>query len=143
MSTLSRHIYYELKPLIPRRLRFAIRGVWARRKRKASQQVWPIDEAAGKTPDGWPGWPEGKRFSFVLTHDVEGPDGVAKCRQLAELEMSLGFRSSFNFIPEGTYRVPQELRTWLTDNGFEVGIHDLHHDGKLFRDRAKFVEKVG
>jgi hypothetical protein len=55
----------------------------------------------GACPTGWPGWPGGKKFALVLTHDVEGAAGLAKCRQLMELEQSLGFRSSFNFIPEG------------------------------------------
>jgi len=39
----------------------------ARRKRKACGNVWPINEAAGRQPAGWPGWPDGKRFAFVLT----------------------------------------------------------------------------
>ena len=56
--------------------------------------------------------------------------------------MELGFRSSFNFIPEGDYTVPAELRTWLTDRGFEVGVHDLHHDGKLYSSRDEFRRKA-
>ena len=76
-----------------------------------------------------------EKFAVVLTHDVEGPLGVAKCRQLMELEKKLGFCSSFNFIPEGDYRVSRELREELTQNGFEVGVHDLNHDGKLYRSR--------
>jgi hypothetical protein len=56
--------------------------------------------------------------------------------------MSLGFRSSFNFIPEGPYRVTPELRAWLTTNGFEVGVHDLHHDGNLFASRRGFLWKA-
>ena len=54
------------------------------------------------------------------------------------MEMELGFRSSFNFVPEGEYRVPSELRSWLTERGFEVGIHDLRHDGKLYTSRKAF-----
>jgi hypothetical protein len=119
-----------------------MRRFWALRKREASKNVWPIDRAAGETPPNWPGWPEKKQFALVLTHDVEGPEGESKCRQLAELEMELGFRSSFNFVPEGTYQVPRALRDWLTENGFEVGVHDLNHDGKLFRDRKNFAVKA-
>jgi hypothetical protein len=78
----------------------------------------------------------------VLTHDVESPGGLANCRQLAELELKLGFRSSFNFIPEGPYAVPPELRNWLTDNGFEVGVHDLEHNGKLFQSHRDFQRKA-
>jgi hypothetical protein len=69
----------------------------------------------------WQGWPDGKKFAFVLTHDVESSAGLANCRSLAQLEMELGFRSSFNFVPEGKYRVPAELRDELTARGFEVG----------------------
>lgn len=55
-------------------------------------------------------------------------------------EMALGFRSSFNFIPEGEYKVPSELRAEILTNGFEVGIHDLVHDGHLF-DTARHFQK--
>ena len=52
--------------------------------------------------------------------------------------MRLGFRSSFNFIPEGPYSVPASLRSWLTERGFEVGVHDLEHNGKLYSSREQF-----
>jgi hypothetical protein len=78
----------------------------------------------------------------VLTHDVEGPDGLARIRELAECEQNLGFRSSFNFIPEGTYSVSPDLRLWLTQQGFEVGVHDLQHDGRLFSSQADFSRKA-
>jgi hypothetical protein len=55
-----------------------------------------------------------------------------------KVEMDLGLRSSFNFVPEGRYRVPREAREELTSNGFEVGIHDLRHDGRLFASRRVF-----
>jgi glycosyltransferase involved in cell wall biosynthesis len=55
-----------------------------------------------------------------------------------KLEIELGVRSSFNFIPEGGYKLPAGLREELTVNGFEVGIHDLRHDGRLFASRDAF-----
>lgn len=131
-------IYYGLKPYLPWRLRIAVRRILARWRRKAYQDVWPIKESAKNPPAGWAGWPDGKKFAFVLTHDVEGSHGLGKCRQLMQLEMEMGFRSSFNFIPEGEYRVSQELREELERNGFEVGIQDLKHDGKLFQSRESF-----
>ncbi|HEY4281827.1 MAG TPA: hypothetical protein VGM62_02100, partial [Chthoniobacterales bacterium] len=106
------------------------------RARTADQ--WPIMPGSETPPAGWPGWPEGKKFAFVLTHDVEGQVGLQQCRQLMELEMELGFRSVFNFIPEGGYRVPRELREELIQNGFEVGVHDYRHDGHLFASRREF-----
>lgn len=139
----SRHrFYYTLKPFLPWGLRMALRRFAARRLRRVSQTTWPIDPATRLAPDGWPGWPGGKRFAVVFTHDVEGPAGLAKCRRLAALEREAGFRSSFNFIPEGDYRVPPELRSELATEGFEVGVHDLRHDGRLFRSRGHFRDNA-
>lgn len=101
-----------------------------------------MNPAAGAPPPNWAGWPDGKKFAFVLTHDVESQTGLDRCRQTAELEMRHGFRSSFNFVPEGSYQIPAELRSWLVGQGFEVGIHDLHHDGKLFTSKAGFINKA-
>jgi hypothetical protein len=55
-----------------------------------------------------------------------------------KLEMRLGFRSSFNFIPDGEYRTPRDLRDHVESNGFEVGVHDFRHDGKLYWSRRGF-----
>lgn len=92
-------------------------------------------------PKGWPGWPGRKEFAVVLTHDVESSKGVDQVRNLAKAEMDIGFRSSFNFIPEGPYDVPRELLDWLVDNGFEVGVHDLNHDGRLYESRSGFQKR--
>ena len=104
--------------------------------------MWPIDERAGVTPPGWPEWPEGKPFALVLTHDVEGSKGLAKVERLMNLELKHGFRSSFNFVPEGEYRVPDAMRRMLERAGFEVGIHGLEHDGKLYNSKTKFAAKA-
>jgi glycosyltransferase involved in cell wall biosynthesis len=133
-------IYYYLKPILPKWLRLAARRVRAQRLRRSCAAHWPIYEAAGGAPQGWPGWPEGKQFAFVLTHDVERIGGVERCRELAELEMEYGFRSCFNFIPQSDYQAPVELLNWLRENGFEIGVHDLFHDGKLFNSRESFSD---
>lgn len=132
-------MYYVLKPLLPTRLRYSIRRLRARYKLLAAKD-WPIMEAAAKPPTGWAGWPDHKEFAFVLTHDVEGLLGVRRCPALADLEAKLGFRASFNFIPEGEYSVTSALRNHLVAEGFEVGVHDLRHDGSLYRSRAAFTE---
>lgn len=135
-------LYYRVKPFVPKSLRWTLRRRLAASIRSRSAAVWPINEAAGAIPAGWPGWPDDKRFALVLTHDVEGQLGVDKVKALAELEMKHGCRSSFNFIPEGEYRVPDSLRQWLEERGFEVGVHDLNHDGKLYQSRDGFRPKA-
>ncbi len=139
---LSHRFYYKLKPYLPWRVRMALRRMSARKKRQKYTNIWPIDPAAGRSPQNWPGWPEGKKFAVALTHDVEGPRGLEKCRRLMEREQQLGFRSCFNFIPEGSYEVPAALRVEIAGNGFEVGVHDLRHDGRLFESREAFEEKA-
>jgi glycosyltransferase involved in cell wall biosynthesis len=103
---------------------------------------WPVMPGSEKPPVNWPGWPDNKKFALVLTHDVESWPGVAKCQQVMELEQDMGVRSCFSFIPQGDYTISKALRNELNRNGFEVAVHDLHHDGKLFRNRLEFSQKA-
>ena len=112
-----------------------------KQQRKKFKDVWPILPSAGNPPDEWQGWPEGKKFAFVLTHDVELQNGHDKCEELMKIEKELGFKSSFNFVPE-RYNASPSLRKLLTENGFEVGVHGLNHDGKLFSNKNIFDERA-
>jgi len=134
--------YYFLKPVLPWRLRLVLRQWRAHHRRRTFADVWPIDPKAGRTPPGWPGWPNGKRFALVLTHDVEVSKGVSRVKHLRDLELKHGFRSCFNFVPEGDYRVPDAVREILDQARFEVGVHGLEHDGKLYSSKAEFASKV-
>jgi predicted glycosyltransferase len=135
---LRNRLYYSIKPLVPAALRMNLRRRFALQQREKVGDIWPIMPGSETPPKGWPGWPEGKKFAFILTHDVEGLAGLQKCRQLKELEKSLGFRSSFNFIPQGEYSTTAEFRQGIADNGFEVAVHDLYHNGKLFLSKGEF-----
>src|SRR5580658_7120842 len=136
---LRHKVYFSIKPLVPLYIRRSVRRWFAGRQRTKVSSVWPIMPGSERPPPGWPGWPNGKKFAFVLTHDVEDQAGLERCRQLMEMDAKWGFRSSFNFVPEGEYRVPKELRDELTGKGFEVGVHDLRHDGKLYFGRQEFA----
>ncbi len=140
-NTLVRKIYYNLRPLIPRRLQLSVRREIVRRQRLASRHIWPIDERAGIPFEGWHGWPDRKQFALVITHDVETANGQAKCLDLLYLEKELGFRSSFFFVPE-RYNVSSEFLDSIRNYGFEVGVHGLYHDGKLYRSRSVFQNRA-
>ncbi|MBI5578264.1 MAG: hypothetical protein HY895_03855 [Deltaproteobacteria bacterium] len=103
--------------------------------------MWPIDPRAGEKPPGWPGWPEGKQFALVLSHDVDTKKGQERVSDLAALEMRLGFRSAFNFVPE-RYTNHKEIKAHLRANGFEINVHGLRHDGKLFSSRRIFEQRA-
>lgn len=130
-----------MKPALPWWLRVSARQARAYVKRRTHSQLWPISPASGVVPENWKGWPDGKRFAVVLTHDVEGSLGVSRVAQLARLESDMGFRSSFNFVPEA-YSTPKQLRETLVSNGFEVGVHGLKHDGKLYSSREIFRQRA-
>ncbi len=54
-----------------------------------------------------------------------------------QLEKQLGYRSSFNFVPE-RYNVSPALRKDLQKEHFEIGVHGLNHDGNLYRSSKEF-----
>ena len=147
-------LYYALKPLVPRSVQLALRRAYARRQRGREFPAWPIEpilvrhqqeqfrrqlaaSADGRAPFvGF--WPNGRRFCFVLTHDVEGPAGVDNVRRVLEVERRHGLVSSWNFVPED-YSVDPALFDELRASGCEIGVHGVTHDGKLFQDRARFT----
>lgn len=135
---LRNRLYYSVKPFIPYALRMGLRSWMTRRKLRRVAGTWPILPGSERPPEGWPGWPEGKKFAFVLTHDVEGQIGFDKIPRLMDLEEQLGFRSSFNLIPRGEYQVTPDVVQSITSRGFEVGVHDLYHDGRLFLNKPEF-----
>lgn len=139
---LLRRPYYFLKPAIPWVIRLRVRRLIANRLRRKFSDSWPILQSAARIPEGWTGWPNGKQFAFVVTHDVEGTRGYERCWKLAQLEKAFGIRSSFNFVPEGEYRVSNSLRADLEQEGSEVGVHDLRHDGTLYRSSKDFREQA-
>jgi len=136
-----RDIFYRLKPLIPRSVQIGIRRQLIEWQRRQVADIWPIDPNPATPPEGWTGWPDGADFALILTHDVEKPIGQSRCLALAELERERGFRSSFNFVPE-RYTDNPDLRRRLDAMGFEVGVHGLNHDGKLYSSREEFMRRA-
>lgn len=134
-------LFYLMKPVIPRTIQLAARRGMVQFVRARHKDVWPIDEKSCLPPPRWAGWPDGKRFAFVLTHDIDTAQGQEKCVALADIEEGLGLRSSFNFVPR-KYEVSPALREYLTGRGFEIGVHGLYHDGKYFNSREEWRERA-
>jgi peptidoglycan/xylan/chitin deacetylase (PgdA/CDA1 family) len=107
------------------------------RKHLLNTEAWPIDKKASTPPEGWVSWPDGKKFALVLTHDVETVAGIEKCQILSEIEEHLGYRSSFNFVSDD-YQTPLTLKQYLTNHGFEIGIHGLKHRKNPFVSERSF-----
>jgi hypothetical protein len=154
LSRLKR-LYYHLRPFLPGQIRPLLRLLSRGRRQDAFPLGWPVEdryirflyavlEAVQRHCPGIqpaPFWPSGARFAFVLTHDVESAAGQSHVRTLAAVDERYGFRSSFNFVPEN-YSVDQGLLAELQTRGFEVGVHGLRHDGRLFSSRAEFDRRA-
>jgi len=152
-----KRLYYALKPLLPRALRYYLRQKYSRFSGAGFSLGWPIEQhyveflwhvvqqlmrSLGQQSLSFQHfWPAGKPYALVLTHDIETRHGEAFVREVADLEESLGFRSSFNFVPE-TYAIDFPLLQELKERGFEVGVHGLKHDGTLFNSQVQFLEKA-
>jgi peptidoglycan/xylan/chitin deacetylase (PgdA/CDA1 family) len=168
----AKHLYYQLKPILPRSLvRMARRNYRAHQENNFPLN-WPIEprfvrflhqvfEKLSSSPSAishpWPVqcganftglpstslalWPSGHQFSFILTHDVETEKGLQCVKKLADIDARHGFRSSFNFVPE-RYSLAPKLRAELNEQGFEVGVHGLKHDGKLFFSKEIFDKRA-
>jgi len=102
-----------------------------------SRNRWPIDQMSANAPLDWPGWPKGKKFALVLTHDVEKAIGMQRVCKLAELERELGFKAIFNFVG-GDYHVEKKTLQYLLSLGFEIGVHGFSHRLNLFRSIEVF-----
>lgn len=135
-------LYYLLKPLMPRKLQISLRKKFVALQRQRHKDIWPILKGSEKKPENWQGWPDGKKFALVLTHDVEHQRGYDRVLELMEVEKHLGFVSSFNFVPERDYIVEKDLLLALKENGFEYGVHGLNHDGKLFSSEEEFLKRA-
>jgi hypothetical protein len=139
---LRNRIFYALKPLIPRQVQILLRRKMALHLRQKNHHTWPIDPHSATPPPGWPGWPDNKKFALVLSHDVDTLRGYQNVLKLADLEESLGFRSVFNFVPERYGEISLDLISELKSRGFDVGVHGLKHDGKLFLSKKVFDHRV-
>jgi len=156
LSTAGR-MYYVIKPLLPTGLRHLLQRVRSPAVQADFRLGWPIEERYARFQ--WEVarqlllvtdrpyltfrsfWPAGRKFAFVITHDIETAEGQEHARAVADLDESHGFRSSFNFVPD-SYRLDQGLIEELRARGFEIGVHGLRHDGKLFDSRAEFMHRV-
>ncbi len=145
--------YYAVKPLLPRRLQIAMRRRHASRRAQREFPAWPIEpllvdherarltrrlEESGAAEIPFVGyWPEGRSFASIVSHDVEGPEGIANIPRVLEVERKHGIVSCWNFCAEW-YEIPDGTFEAVREAGCEVGLHGILHDGKLFRDRASF-----
>jgi glycosyltransferase involved in cell wall biosynthesis len=153
-----RRIYYWGRPLLSLRLRSVLQRIKLHGKLKSPFPSWPVDRSVDKlfeklmiatirvngghpVPFIW-FWPEGKQAAFVLTHDVEDSAGKAFCSSLMDIDDEYGFKASFQIVPEERYTVEPEFLQQFRDRQFDICVHDLNHDGYLYREYSEFKRRA-
>jgi peptidoglycan/xylan/chitin deacetylase (PgdA/CDA1 family) len=153
-------LFYRVKPLLPRRAQMALRRRMARRQRERHATRfprWPIEPLLVEQQEVLlrerlrrcgqhrlpllAAWPDGHRFAWTLTHDVEGPKGLANVERLLEVERRHGVVSAWFFVAED-YAVDPAVLDVVRAAGGEVGLHGLHHDARLFQSRDHFERQL-
>jgi hypothetical protein len=154
----KRKLYYAVKPILPRPAQIALRRRYMKTQAQSAFPAWPIEPVIVNTLDAfkrrqlaqrdafhWIGyWPRGFRFACTITHDVEWDTGLKRAPDLRRVEEELGFCSSWNLVPE-RYPIDMSIVDDLRTRGGEIGIHGLHHDGRLFQSLSIFrarMEKI-
>lgn len=132
--------FYNIKPIIPRPFQIYLRRRIARARREKYRRIWPIDPQTAASPENWQGWPDNKKFAFVLSHDVDTQKGHDSIPLLLNIEKHFELKSAFNIVPE-RYRISQNIIDYIKKEGFELNVHGLKHDGKLFKSRKIFDER--
>jgi hypothetical protein len=157
-SIILREAYYLIRPIlgvtVRRHLQRLALGGWKKRHFPA----WPVDRTVDRLhelllaaslkhkcveriPFIW-FWPKRHLSCALLTHDVETLAGLRFCSTLMDLDDSAGIKSSFQLVPEQRYPLTADDVNGIRSRGFEVNIHDLNHDGHLFRDREGFRRRA-
>ncbi len=150
--------YYAVRPFLPT----PVRAFLQRMRLSGWDQLpfphWPVDRSvesileklvalsvrahkAEKMPFIW-FWPDGAPGCLIMTHDVETSVGHDFCGALMDMDDSFGMKASFQLVPEKRYTVSRALLSQIRARGFEVNVHDLNHDGHLFRDRREFLRRA-
>jgi glycosyltransferase involved in cell wall biosynthesis len=155
---LARKTYYSIRELLPIAIRKHLQKVYLSGWQKLRFPNWPVDctvdtihaellrlsmEAGGvgRVPFIW-FWPQGASNCLIMTHDVETSAGRDFTPVLIDLDQSYGFTASFQVIPEKRYEVPDEYVQQIRSRGFEFNVHDLNHDGHLYQERDKFLQRA-
>jgi len=154
-----RSAYYIVRPALPVQVRKHLQRFHLSGWEKIRFPRWPVDRTvehiferqlalllrAGSVesiPFIW-FWPHGSPSCAIVTHDVETAVGRDFCSELMDVDEAMAIKSSFQIIPESRYAVTSRFLDDIRERGFEVNVHDLNHDGHLFRDRGEFLRRAG
>jgi hypothetical protein len=155
---LANKLYYLARPILGVSVRRHLQKLRLAGWRSIAFPRWPVDRTVEQihetllrlcvqahngeeVPFIW-FWPEGLPSCAAVTHDVEAVEGRDFCPALMDVDESFGIRSSFQLVPEKRYPLSRPFIESIRARGFEVNVHDLNHDGRLFANEAEFFDRA-
>ena len=156
-QALSR-LYYLVRPALPFVARNYLKKLHLQGWEHQPFPHWPVDcsvdnlaaqvlrlalksSGSREIPFIW-FWPEGASSCAIMTHDVETEVGQKFCPNLMDIDDSFGIKASFQIVPEERYSINTEFLNSIRGRGFEVVVHDLNHDGHLYKNREQFLRRA-
>jgi hypothetical protein len=158
LNEILRKTYYFIRPLLGSSVRRYLQKMYLRGWDKIPFPAWPVDatvdlihqkllalslraQGLEEIPFIW-FWPEGFSSCAIMTHDVESERGRDFCGRLMDLDESFGICSAFQVVPENRYPVSKNFLDSIRTRGFELNVHDLMHDGRLYAEHAEFLRRA-
>jgi hypothetical protein len=157
-GALIRKIYYAVRPLLSVGVRKHLQRLALRDWNRIQFPRWPVDrtvdrlhewllaqmmmaKGVNEIPFVW-FWPDSYSSCATMTHDVETGVGRDFCAELMNINDAYGIKSSFQVVPEERYEISAAFLDSICRRGFELNIHDLNHDGQLFKTHEQFLARV-
>jgi hypothetical protein len=157
-NAVIRAIYYLGRPAFPVQFRRILQRIRLQGGTDSPFPHWPVDRTVDKlfeelmktvlkarnnvpVPFIW-FWPDGAPAAAIVTHDVETETGRDFCSKLMDTDDEFGFKASYQVVPEKRYEVTPEFMKEIQQRGCELNVHDLYHDGNLFRNREEFLRRA-
>ena len=104
------------------------------KKKKYGYRDFPIDKKVDSLKiKEFKRKPFDDRFAVCFTHDVDTQYGFEKgIDMLRKIEANHGVNSTWTIIPKSReYEIDSNKLMQLQEQGNEIAVHGLHHDGKF------------
>jgi hypothetical protein len=155
LGPVIRDIYYLVRPFMGIGFRKHLQRFALRHWSELRFPEWPVDSTVERfmerllvlcmkaqdvkeIPFIW-FWPNGASSCAIVTHDVETQAGLNFIPHLMDIDESMSIPASFQIIPQDRYPKSRAMLGMIRGRGFEVNVHDLSHDGELFRSKENLL----
>jgi len=102
-----------------------------------------LTEAKGPTKNTTQGaWPKGRRYVFMMTHDIDTKEGMKMAGQVLDEMVELGLKPCFFLVAHG-YQWDDGFCDAVRQAGGEIALHGDTHDNRIaFEPRERIKTRL-